>query len=186
VRQAAQGNASHHHDFRGAGILMTDECVNRGCKCRSFSAPLPQAARLVVFGSLINPVDVTPDIQRFSMIGRRCTPSRRSERRLDRQINASLMGLAASRSRRKLPRWQNNRQADFSDVGALDSVADAQRTPSEDDPHYMRIILRPACRVGHPAQQNRAAPRQKNRLVVCFATARISFATLAAVAHQDA
>ena len=80
----------------GAGILMTDECVNRGMQVPPLSAATTDKLRDIVpsFGSLVNPIDVTAAIfSDLSMIGRTLNAVL-DDPNVDSiaMINASLMG----------------------------------------------------------------------------------------------
>ncbi|MEO7728601.1 MAG: acetate--CoA ligase family protein [Burkholderiales bacterium] len=85
----------------GAGILMTDECVNRGMQVPQLSAATTEKLRSIVpsFGSLINPVDVTAAIFSDLTMISRTLHAVLDDPNVDAiaMINASLMGdLAAS------------------------------------------------------------------------------------------
>jgi acyl-CoA synthetase (NDP forming) len=130
----------------GAGILMTDECVNRGMQVPPLSAATTDKLRDIVpsFGSLVNPIDVTAAIfSDLSMIGRTLNAVL-DDPNVDSiaMINASLMGdLAASVAREIVAVAKHSRKPIFLAWSARDSVAleayamlDAEKIPHYKSP----------------------------------------------------
>jgi len=127
----------------GAGILMTDECVNRGMQVPPLSAATTDKLRDIVpsFGSLVNPIDVTAAIfSDLSMIGRTLNAVL-DDPNVDSiaMINASLMGdLAASVAREIVAVAKHSRKPIFLAWSARDSVAPEAYAmlDAEKIPHY--------------------------------------------------
>ncbi len=127
----------------GAGILMTDECVNRGMQVPQLSAATIDKLRDIVpsFGSLVNPIDVTAAIfSDLSMIGRTLNAVL-DDPNVDSiaMINASLMGdLAASVAREIVAVAKHSKKPIFLAWSARDSVAQEAYAmlDAEKIPHY--------------------------------------------------
>ena len=127
----------------GAGILMTDECVNRGMQVPPLSAATTDKLRDIVpsFGSLVNPIDVTAAIfSDLSMIGRTLNAVL-DDPNVDSiaMINASLMGdLAASVAREIVAVAKHSKKPIFLAWSARDSVAPEAYAmlDAEKIPHY--------------------------------------------------
>ncbi len=127
----------------GAGILMTDECVNRGMQLPQLSAATIEKLRGIVpsFGSLVNPIDVTAAIfSDLSMIGRTLNAVL-DDPNIDSiaMINASLMGeLAASVAREIVAVAKRTDKPIFLMWSALDTAAPEAYAmlDAEKVPHY--------------------------------------------------
>ncbi len=127
----------------GAGILMTDECVNRGMRVPQLSAATTEKLRAIVpsFGSLINPVDVTAAIFSDLTMISRTLHAVLDDPNVDSigMINASLMGdLAASVAREIAAVAKHTDKPIFLTWSARDSVAqEAYAMLAEEKiPHY--------------------------------------------------
>ena len=130
----------------GAGILMTDECVNRGMQLPPLEPATIEKLRAIVpaFGSLVNPIDVTAAIfSDLSMIGRTLNAVL-DDPNIDSiaMINASLMGdLAESVAREIVAVAKRTDKPIFLMWSALDTAApeayamlDAQKIPHYKSP----------------------------------------------------
>lgn len=127
----------------GAGILMTDECVNRGMQVPQLTAATTEKLRGIVpsFGSLINPVDVTAAIfSDLTMISRTLNAVL-DDPNVDSiaMINASLMGeLAASVAQEIAAVAKHSEKPIFMTWSARDTVAQQAYAmlEAENIPHY--------------------------------------------------